>query len=594
MNKFNMCDKSLTNNFIYKTCIDIKQKFSKYNINFGDNLYKSIEKVTNNFTDNLNFFNLYGKIDEQYLDYILQEYCSHNKNIFLLIVWPVTYNHEKIIHDTYGKYGNILYKKEITIKNKGFKNILHFISDKKNHPWGEKLWFAKPHRYINPLTIYVFESKNITEINNNEKKKYLTEIFNNNRNHINNIEKRGGLNNLYITTKAKRECREVLAKNNCVKEVKGLNDRNYSHHVNDEHYETVELSRIFFNKNSMFAINNCDINFKCKSFNDKYKRYVKFINDNKWGNIEDFCLNNSSILSQFGLRQSRDIDYLHNQSFEIAKQVPEPEISSHNYVVKSVNSNININELVYNPNNYFWYKNIKFCTLEKLLEFKKQQTTDKAKNDVKLLLEYKNIHLTDLPQNIVNKYCESKKIKSVITNHESINTNKILFETTKKYSHYRIIYENNNLIFKLINFNDTSLDVFLSQTKYDVFFKKAINNNFYNTIALINNFIYDKINDEYIGYCAFKLNDIKKYDERKFHDLVDRLVKQFKLTNLVFTDLTINTNYKSNVMEYNDKYYIIDLESVCDMETYIKYKDIRFKNNNKYYEKRLINLIKLR
>tara|TARA_B100001769_G_C21975875_1_gene524835 strand:+ start:409 stop:537 length:129 start_codon:yes stop_codon:yes gene_type:complete len=40
-------------------------------------------------------------------------------------------------------------------------------------------------------------------------------------------------------------------------------------------------------------------------------------------------------------------------------------------------------------------------------------------------------------------------------------------------------------------------------------------------------------------------------------------------------------------MEYKDKYYIIDLESVYDMEIYIKYKDIRFKNNNKYYEKRL-------
>ena len=25
----------------------------------------------------------------------------------------------------------------------------------------------------------------------------------------------------------------------------------------------------------------------------------------------------------------------------------------------------------------------------------------------------------------------------------------------------------------------------------------------------------------------------------------------------------------------------------CDMETYKKYKDIRFKNNNKYYEKML-------
>jgi len=71
------------------------------------------------------------------------------------------------------------------------------------------------------------------------------------------------------------------------------------------------------------------------------------------------------------------------------------------------------------------------------------------------------------------------------------------------------------------------------------------------------------------------------------HDFVDRLVNQIKLTNFVFTDLTINTNYESNVMEYKDKYYIIDLESVYDMEIYIKYKDIRFKNNNKYYEKRL-------
>jgi len=205
----------------------------------------------------------------------------------------------------------------------------------------------------------------------------------------------------------------------------------------------------------------------------------------------------------------------------------------------------------------------------------------------KLLLEYTNIYLTDLPSNIVNKYCKSKKINMIKSNQKSIKDDKIIFETVKNYSHYRIIYENNNQIYKLINFHDTCLYIFLSQTKYNKFFTQAIENNFYNTIALINNFIYDKINGEYIGYSALKLNDIKKYDQRKFYDLVDRLVNQFKLTNLVFTDLTINTNYQSNVMEYKDKYYIIDLESVCDMETYIKYKDIRFKNNNKYYEKRL-------
>ena len=122
----------------------------------------------------------------------MQKYCCKNVNIFLIIVWPVTYDPDEFLYTTYNKYGKILYKKEIVLEDEGFKNILHFISDKKNHPWGEKLWFAEPHRYKNPLTIYVFETKNITEINDNIKRDYLIKIFNNNKRHINNIEKKIG------------------------------------------------------------------------------------------------------------------------------------------------------------------------------------------------------------------------------------------------------------------------------------------------------------------------------------------------------------------------------------------------------------------
>lgn len=369
---------------IQNICEGINKDFEKLNCDYGKKLYNDVKKVTNNFSINLNFEDLKNKISDDYLDYILQKYCCSNVNIFLIILWPVTYNSDKFLYNTYNKYGKILYKKEIVLENEGFKNILHFISDKKKHPWGEKLWFAEPHRYKNPLKIYVFEAKNISEISDDIKRNYLIKIFNNNKKHINNIEKNGGLNNLYVTTKAKRECRELFANNGNVVKIEGVRNLEYSHHVNDEHYETIELSRIFFNKNSIFAINNCNISYKCDSFNEKYNRYVKFISSNKWGNIENFCLNNSSILSQFGLRQSRDIDYLHNTKFVIEKQIPEPEISSHNYVINSVNKNININDLVYNPNNYFWFKNIKFCTLEKLLEFKKQQKTKKAENDIKL------------------------------------------------------------------------------------------------------------------------------------------------------------------------------------------------------------------
>ena len=468
---------------INKICLEIINDFKKTGIDYGNKLYDEIKTKTNNFSENLDFFKLKSIIREDYHDTLLMKLCEMNSNIFLLIVWPVTYNHEQIILNTYNKYGKILYKKEIKLEKNGFKNILHFISDKKTHTWGEKLWFAEPHRYINPLTIYVFETKNMNNINISKKRDYLIKIFNNNREHIYNIEKKGGLNNLYITTKAKRECREILAKNNCVREVKGLKDRNYSHHVNDEHYETIELSRIFFNNNSIFAINNCDITYKCDSFNNKYKRYVKFINNNKWGNINDFCLNNSSILSQFGIRQSRDIDYLHNVDFDISTQIPEDEISSHNYVVKSVNSNIKINELVYNPNNYFWYKNIKFCTLEKLLEFKKQQNNEKAKKDVKLCEsmlhniyknKYKLIYINVLPQNIVNKYCKSKKMENIKTDTELISNDKIITETIKGYSHYRIVYEDKGLIHKIINFNDTSHEIFYLKQNMINFLKKQL------------------------------------------------------------------------------------------------------------------------
>ena len=62
-----------------------------------------------------------------------------------------------------------------------------------------------------------------------------------------------------------------------------------------------------------------------------------------------------------------------------------------------------------------------------------------------LLIKYNLIYLEDLPQNIINKYCKSKNIKNIPNNQIEVK-NRIILETEKKYSHYRIIYESNNLI----------------------------------------------------------------------------------------------------------------------------------------------------
>jgi len=374
---------------IKNICEKILNDFNKIYSNYGNLLYNKVKEITFDFSTNLNFFDLKGKIDDNYLDYMVFQYCISNKNTFVITVWPVTYEPDNFIYNTYNNYGTILFKKEIILRGNGFKNILHFISDKKNHTQGVDLWFAEPHRHINPLTVYFFETKKLTNVPENEKINYLTKIFNNNINHIKQIRERDGLNNLYITTKAKRECREEFKNKKHIALISFAPDGQYSHHVNDEHPETIELCRIFLNDNSIYAINKCNLNFKCVSFENKYIKYLNFINKNAWGNINDFCLNNSSVLSQFGIRESRDIDYLHNEKFKIGKQIPEEEISSHNYVMKEFNNNIN--DIIYNPKKHFWFKGIKFITLNELLEFKKKQSikgNKKAENDYNLIINY--------------------------------------------------------------------------------------------------------------------------------------------------------------------------------------------------------------
>ena len=95
---------------IQNICEDINKDFETYNCNYGNNLYNTVKKVTNNFSINLNFEDLKNKISDDYLDYIVQKYCCVNVNTFLIIVWPVTYNPDEFLYNTYNKYGKILYK----------------------------------------------------------------------------------------------------------------------------------------------------------------------------------------------------------------------------------------------------------------------------------------------------------------------------------------------------------------------------------------------------------------------------------------------------------------------------------------------------
>ena len=371
-------------------CAAILNRFETRNSSFGRELFNEVSKATNNFTINLLFHELVDKVDSVYLDYMVSEYCKSNKNTFVLMVWPVTKDSESTIRKHYGPISKILYKKEIKFQNKGFENCLKFITGKRDHPLGPKLWFAKPYRYENPLTLYFIEIGDVSTPRD-EMFNYLKHIFNDNAKHISEIEKQGGLKNLYATTLAKRNCRDELSSNGHVARV--LNQTppfQYSHHVNDTHRETIALCNMFLNDNSVFALDHWEYDYSRASFEEKFPRYKEWTHKNPYGGVDDFCINNSSVLAQFGIRASRDIDYLHRESFKIPQQVPEEEISSHNFVIRPLKLQHTIDDLVYNPRYHFWLHNIKFVTLDVLKHIKSKQVNNgKAKNDFDLIGNFK-------------------------------------------------------------------------------------------------------------------------------------------------------------------------------------------------------------
>ena len=62
-----------------------RNNFRNLNSTFGKDLYKIVEKTTYNFTSNLTFLELKNRIDEDYLDFMVKEYCTENKNTFILL-----------------------------------------------------------------------------------------------------------------------------------------------------------------------------------------------------------------------------------------------------------------------------------------------------------------------------------------------------------------------------------------------------------------------------------------------------------------------------------------------------------------------------
>ena len=382
------------------------------NCDFIKPIYESIIEH-----DIKNFNQLDKIIDQDYIDFLVYEYIKRNPNTFIAIVWPICIGGDDIIRSHYKKYGKIMYYKEIKLNPDSYHIFLKYISDKNTHQSGVDLWFAKPYSNNNPLRIYVIETKpKKLDIPVNEIKKYLTSVFNNNKTYIDKIE-RSGLNvlkNLYITTKNKKQCRTALYNARKVQRVlKETAPFEYSHHINDLYLETKEIGKIVLNNNTLELLQHFKWG-KMKKFEKKIRRFKALLKQKRI-DTDKILIYNSGILAPFGLREPSDIDFLQLDTCLLRQSELPRDVDIQNVYFKrgymilqtkqkaqyiedqprfaeSLDINdpqiiwkLSINDIVFNPKNYFYYDGIKFMKPDLFKKVKKIRGRPKDLEQVKIL-----------------------------------------------------------------------------------------------------------------------------------------------------------------------------------------------------------------
>jgi FkbM family methyltransferase len=282
------------------------------------------------------FFSKNG-LDRKYLDYLTLEYIKLKKNIYVFCIWPAAKGRKGDLLNVLNNCGKIIYEKKIKLSKKGAHNfILHTYIQ---HPWVGK-WqdgFSGVYNkmkacfpgYDKNVSCYFIESDDYTNIYN-----------------------------------AKQTMRDLF----------GL--ANDTVHSTDNYEETLLLSKIILNANSIHFINN-STPWKFENFNSLFEKYRDAFKNSGEGEI--YCVDSSSVLSAFGIREARDFDFI--------TDTKEPLIFSQaidNHEDNLTYYEISKDEIIYNPSNHFYLLGLKFVSLKQMLSMKKNRGEFKDYCDILL------------------------------------------------------------------------------------------------------------------------------------------------------------------------------------------------------------------
>lgn len=324
------------NYFYFKTmkfcCINIINKFNENNISYSNKILNLLNKYSNN-----NNFIIKKEINE-----ILK--LTEN-NIAVIILWNTKYE-KNILDELDDNNLSIIYKKNIKTTMKFTENLLRQIHYGKEW-WDNNIIEETNKRFNNNLTYYIIYGNKIhnriRELKNNIRNKYNFDktIF-----HFSDPDCSS-----HIGIKCNCKCNKI--------------------DFNNEIYKHIHL---LMNKNTLHFLFNASFkkNYNIYSYLKKYNKIFK----KQHIDHDKYIIDNSAVLALYGLRDAGDLDFITVDDEINYKQLEIIEIDCMNklHLSEFNKMNLSISDLLFNPNNHFYFNNNKIISLSILKKFKYNRT----------------------------------------------------------------------------------------------------------------------------------------------------------------------------------------------------------------------------
>jgi glycosyltransferase involved in cell wall biosynthesis len=310
------------------SCIILNKEPQTYEADITEGQYRSDYQYFINKRDFVE-----SGLKQEYLDEMALEFCRRKDDLYTITLFPShEVSHSELLTKIKQGY-NIIYHKEIELSKTGQKNYIHNL-------YHEESWLgSKQHGYpgvLEKAKLCFSRGDKITVI----------------------LIREQDLKNL-ITLKDK--LRKICAVGK------------HSVHINDTQEETWRIASSVFNHNSISFLNN-RILHETPRFDNFFSQYRQALSNRK--DKHDFCIDSSAVLSAYGLRDCRDLDFLHLRdlppiSFEIECHNNE----SHHYRVDK-------NDIIYDPRLHFYMYGVKFADLKVVRDMKMFRNEEKDKRDI--------------------------------------------------------------------------------------------------------------------------------------------------------------------------------------------------------------------